>query len=100
MPTTDELGAQLVEVVDLAVQDNGQRAVLVEDRLLSVGYVDDREALHPEGHAAIVVEAAFVRPAMHHGIAHRVHRARIDCAPEVDLPCYSAHLGNLRSVRL
>jgi hypothetical protein len=41
MPVTLELGAQLAKVVDLAVEDGPDRAVLVEDRLLSGGEVDN-----------------------------------------------------------
>ena len=36
-------GAHLLEVVDLAVEDDADRAVLVEQRLLPGGEVDDRE---------------------------------------------------------
>ena len=50
-PAALELGAQLAEVVDLAVEDDADRAVLVEDRLVAARQVDDRQAAHPQGDA-------------------------------------------------
>ena len=40
-----ELPAEIVEVVDLAVEDDAERAVLVRDRRVAVLDVDDRETV-------------------------------------------------------
>ena len=46
-----ELGAQLAVVVDLAVEEDGDATVLVENRLMAAGQIDDRKAPHAERHA-------------------------------------------------
>ena len=68
-----EVGPQLGEVVDLAVEDQPHRAVLVGDRLVAGGEVDDAEAAHPEHRAGPRVEAFIVRAAVDHGAAQGAH---------------------------
>ena len=68
-----ELPRQLGGVVDLAVADHLDRAVLVAERLLAAGNVDDGEPAHPEGDLAMGVLAERVRAAVHHDVAHRAH---------------------------
>ena len=53
--------AQLEVVVDLAVEDDGDGLVLVEDRLLAGGDVDDGEPPRPEGNARPFPEAGRIR---------------------------------------
>jgi hypothetical protein len=65
-----ELGAQLEVVVDFAVVEDGDGAVFVEDRLMSAGKIDDRQAAHAERHGVLDEVARVVRSAMHHRIAH------------------------------
>ena len=50
-PARSQALAQLAVVVDLAVEDDRDRAVLVEDRLVAGGEVDDAQALDPEADA-------------------------------------------------
>jgi hypothetical protein len=52
-----ELGAQLAVVVDLAVEDEPDRLVLVGDRLVAAGPVDDGEPAVPETHAVALERA-------------------------------------------
>src|SRR5207237_215636 len=60
-----ELAAQLSVVVDLAVVDELERAVLARERLQArVGEVDDREPAEPERHAFRLVGAAAVGAAV------------------------------------
>ena len=66
-----ELAAQLGVVVDLPVLDDGARPVLVRDRLVAAGEVDDREAPRGETDGAVDVLAAAVRAAMDEQRAHR-----------------------------
>ena len=56
-----ELVAQLGVVVDLAVLDDDDGAVLVRDRLVAAGEVDDREAPRAERDLAVDVLAARCR---------------------------------------
>ena len=70
-----EAAPQLAEVVDLAVEDEPQRAVLVRHRLArGVGEVDDREPPMAEPDRAFEVNALAVRPAVRerpgHGAYH------------------------------
>jgi hypothetical protein len=62
--------AQLRVVVDLAVLDDVDGAVLVGDRLVPAGEVDDREAARPDPRIAIDVLAAAVGAAVPQGRGH------------------------------
>ena len=64
MPQAPEPLAQLAEVVDLAVLDDADRAVLVGDRLVSGRGVDDGQPPHAERDAVGDVTAFFVGAAM------------------------------------
>ena len=66
-----ELLVQLLVVVNLAVEHDADRAVLVEDRLLAAFEVDDAEPAHAERDAVVDVDALFVGTAVHHHAAHR-----------------------------
>ena len=56
-----QVRAQLAEVVDLAVEHDHDRAVLVVDRLVAGVEVDDPQPLDPEADAGPVVHTAGVR---------------------------------------
>ena len=69
-----QLGPDLRVVVDLAVEDEVDRAVLVRHRLhRRVGEVDDREPAEAEADAAVVVDpgVAAVGAAVDDLLAHR-----------------------------
>ena len=66
--------AQLLEVVDLAVEDDLDGAVLVRHRLAGVRrQIDDPQPAEPEAAAppGETIDADAVRTAMHEPIAHR-----------------------------
>src|ERR1041385_5739049 len=46
-----EFGSQLLETINLAVEDDGDRAVFAGNRLLAAREIDDGEASHAERHA-------------------------------------------------
>ena len=81
-----ELFAQLLEVVDLAVADDGDCAVLVRDRLITGLEIDDAEAPEAQTDAGREVEALAVGAAMAQTVGHplehvavdRPHRVRVD----------------------
>ena len=74
--------AQLAVVVDLAVEDDRDRAVLVEDRLVAGREVDHAQALDPEPDAGIDVQSARVRAAVLERGAHALQSRRVG-APAV-----------------
>src|SRR5262249_50446819 len=59
-----QLGAQVEEVIQLAVVDDAASPVLVPNGLLAAGQVDDAEAANAEEEAAGVPRAALVGPAV------------------------------------
>ena len=73
-----QLAAQLGVVVDLAVEDDDDRAVLVVDRLVAGVEVDDPQPLDAEADAARHVQAARVRPAVLLGCAHADDQLLLD----------------------
>jgi len=75
-----ELGYQFLEVVDLAVEDDRHRTVLVEQRLLAGGEVDDRQPPMRERDAGLEVVAPFVRAAMVLHVVHALHEGTIEVA--------------------
>ncbi len=59
-----ELRAQFDVVEDLAVVDDPERTVLVADRLIAAGQVNDAEPRAAQANPVIPVDAVSVRPAM------------------------------------
>ena len=66
----DELVAQLPEVVDLAIEDDGERAVLGRHRLVAQRQVDHREPAEAEAEAARAMEPFLVGAAMREPARH------------------------------
>ena len=77
-PSGLQLGDQFLEVVDLAVEDDDDRAVFVEQRLLAGGDVDDRQAPVAEAEARLDVQAAFVRAAVELRVVHALQHDAVD----------------------
>src|SRR5690606_12351188 len=72
VPGGFELPRELLEVVDLAVVDHRDAIILVEERLLASGEVDDRQASVGQRDVRLQVHAALVGPAVHDGIRHQL----------------------------
>jgi hypothetical protein len=79
VPALDELGSQLGEVVDLAVEDRLDLAVLVEHRLGAAADVDDAQPPHAQGHAGLDVQTVIIGPAMLDGVGHGAQGRQIEC---------------------
>ena len=77
-PSGLQLGDQFLVVVDLAVEDDDDRAVFVEQRLLAGGEVDDGQPAVAEAHAGLEVQAAFVRPAVRLRLVHALQHGAVD----------------------
>ena len=95
-----QFGNQFLVVVDLAVEDHDHRAVLVEQRLLAGGDVDDAQPPVAEAQPGLDVQAAFVGAAvglrvvhaLEHGVPHRALAAGVELAGD------AAHVVQLRLV--
>ncbi len=89
--------AQRLEIVDLAVEDDGDAVVLVIHRLLAAGGVDDGQAAVAQGYAGLQVKAFAIRPAMGDGVGHGFYgRVRGGGGRVlVQDPGYAAHRLNL-----
>jgi hypothetical protein len=61
---------QLLVIVDLAVEDNGDVVGFVEDGLVTAGKVNDTEAAHSESHGGSDEQPIFVRAAMPKRLHH------------------------------
>src|SRR5258706_9255366 len=89
-----EIPAQLAIVVDLAVEHDPDRAVLVGDRLESIVEVNDAQAAHADGHAVAHVDALIVGAAMRDDTAHGADLvlANLPSVPANDA-CDAAHVN-------
>jgi hypothetical protein len=65
-----QLGADRFKIVDLAVEDDGDTAVLVIHRLVATLRVDHRQPAVAQRDAGGEVEAVAVRAAMGNGVGH------------------------------
>jgi hypothetical protein len=72
-----ELRAQLEVVVDLAVEDDPDRAGLVVDRLAAAGKVDDAQSPHAQADARLHVDSLVVRPPVPDDFAHAVNEVEL-----------------------
>ena len=80
VPGALELVPQLAVVVELAVLDDGDPAVLVRDRLVAGREVDDREPPGGEAHRAFDEGPIGVGPAVDERRAHRREPGGVDGA--------------------
>ena len=89
-----ELGADVGEVVDLAVEDDPDRPVLVGERLIARRQIDDAQTAMSEADAGTDEEAVGVGPAMRDDVGHRRESAAIDrlSRVEVDFSSDAAHI--------
>jgi hypothetical protein len=63
-------------VVDLAVEDDGERGVAARERLAPARQVNDREAAHAQPGLPVEPRALVVRPAVADAAAHPFERVR------------------------
>ena len=80
MPAPFERRAQLEVVVDLAVLDDLNGAVLVPDGLVAAGEVDDGETARRQSDRAVDERARAVRAAVAQRLVHALERPRVDGA--------------------
>jgi hypothetical protein len=86
-----KLGPQFRIVIDLAVEDDGNRAVLVEHRLVPAIYVDDRKAAMAEADASFEMETVTVRAAMCQRVGHSAQQDGVNLVFRMKNSSQSAH---------
>ena len=77
MAAGDELLAQAKVVVNLTVEDNPDRAVLVADGLMAGCEVHDAQPAHADADMSIKIEALVIRTPVGHDAAHFPKRVRV-----------------------
>src|SRR6185369_6305777 len=75
--TPGELGRQLPIVVDFAVEDRPDAAVLAAHRLMARRQIDDLEPAHRERGRALEEESLVVRTSVREPIVHPLQDSRI-----------------------
>ncbi len=97
MPLGFQPPPQRGEVVDLAVEDRPDRAVLVGERLMAAGQVDDRQPAKPQRGVVVAVVARVVRTAVDDPVHHRLEGFRGQSTFEIgpDRAADAAHAGSL-----
>jgi hypothetical protein len=65
-------------VINLAVVDDVERAVLVRHRLMSGCHVNDTQPTVAQAHALAYKQAAVIRPAMYEHVAHAYEHALVN----------------------
>src|SRR5580658_1476098 len=70
MPGALQPGAELVVIIDLAVEDYVDRAVLIANGLWAATDINDAEPLHPHRAARLDEIAGRIRAAMVDGVTH------------------------------
>ena len=66
----DQSLPQFAMVVDLAINDDLDDAILVADGLVARGKVDDAQSAHADTHRALRIDALIVRSPMGNDFAH------------------------------
>ena len=91
VPARHQIGAQFLVAVDLAVEDDPHRAILIGDGLVAGGKIDDTQPAHAEAAPAIHMHAFIVRTAMANLVAHGLYQRRLGRLIETHKTGDSAH---------
>jgi hypothetical protein len=79
-PAALEFGAEFPIVIDLAVLDDDDAAVLVRDRLVAAGEIDDGEAPCCKADSSVMECPLAVRTPVDQSLVHRLEDGRFDLA--------------------
>src|SRR5687767_4593735 len=87
-------------VVDLAVEHDPDRAVLVRERLMPGGEIDDAQPSMAERGTMVGVEPRVIRSAMREHVPHRSGTSLVRPIERVSRndACYSAHIKSLSAI--
>ena len=81
MAAPNQIRAQFLKVINLAVVDDPSRLIFVEERLMTARQVDDAEAAHAQTGAILDEDAFVVRPTMNDHVAHATDRRFVYATP-------------------
>ena len=93
MAGANQIRAQFLEVVNLAVEDHPDGSVFVGNGLVAGAEIDDAEPPHADPAAAVDVIAFVVRSAMPDLIAHRADVGQIGLPLAQKLSGNATHVG-------
>jgi len=93
VPGREQLFAERAVIIDLAIEDEGNGFVFVEDRLLAARDINDGKPSVSEPDARPEEEAFTVRSTMRDGARHRSNGLAIDSGYSVERkdPCNATH---------
>src|SRR5882724_2856761 len=91
MAGADQIRAQFLEVIDLAIEDYPHGSVFVGHGLVAARQIDDAEAPHAEAAATGDMIAFIIRAAVPDLIAHRADLCRIGIPLSQDLSGDATH---------
>src|SRR4051812_20349260 len=102
-----QLLAQLTKVIDLAVKDQLDHAILVGHRLVAAGQIDNRQAAHSHTNMLADIKAIAIRPTMMDRMIHSLDQAALNRARPIgmQMPTDTAHryttsFGSAAQVRI
>ena len=84
--------AQLAVIINLAIEDDGNRLVLVEDRLLAGCHIDDGQTPCPERYSRPLPEAGRIGPAVPQALGHALEGRSIVWPGEAGDPAHPVRL--------
>ena len=83
--------AEIRVIVNLAVVDDVERAVLVGHRLMARRDINDAQTAVAQAHTPVNEDALVVRPAMRNHVAHAFEHAHVKLAARAAGQCYSVN---------
>ena len=88
-----QFGHQLREIVDLAVEDDADRMVFVEERLVTARKINDGQPAMPQPDPRRKIKPVAVGATMRENIGHATEQAPVGVATSagVENPSYAAH---------
>src|SRR5690242_2718184 len=88
-----EFRAQFGEVIDFAVEDHPNIAILVVNRLMPRRQVNDAQTPHSQPRTSVHVDSFIVRTSVHDGLAHLMDVRRFGRVRgfNADKACYATH---------
>src|SRR5579862_5108844 len=94
VPALLQFGAQFRKVIDLAVINDPNRFIFVEDGLVPTREIDNAEAAHSQTHAVFHKDPLVVRTSMHDRLAHPVDDAGVQTSIRTGLNYsgYATHI--------
>src|SRR5581483_7629216 len=85
-----QVRTKLLEIVDLAVVDDPNGFIFVEDGLVPAGQIDDAQTAHAQSNAGLYEDPFIIRTPVHNGLTHPVNRGGVHHSVRMSLH----HSGN------